>query len=222
MAVASTTAFNLTIAEIIEEAAARIGGQPILGQEYVSAMRIIDLILADWSNRGIMLYTLEQIQVTLSVSTSSYTLETDAQDVYQAVVRVSGTDYTINRISYDEYLDIPNKSNKGRPTQFFIDRQRDAPVLHVWPLPTSTTTTFKYWKIRYTKDSNTLRNNADVHRRYLPALVSGLAYYMALRRPNIQDATKSRLKMLYDEEIQRAFEEDRERTTFSAKPRFSL
>ena len=222
MAVASTTAFTLTISEIIDEAVARIGGQPILGQEYVSAMRLLDLILTDWANRGIMLFTLEMTQVSLSVSTTSYTLDSDTQDVYQAVIRVSNSDYAMNRIGYEDYLNISNKSQTGRPTQFFIDRQRDAPLLYVWPIPSSTTSIFKYWRIRFTKDSNNLRNNADVHRRYLPALISGLAYYMALRRPNISDATKSRLKITYDEELQRALEEDRERTAFKARPSFRL
>lgn len=222
MTVTSTTTFNLTISEVIDEAAARVGGQPILGQEYLSAMRLLDLILTDWANRDIALYTLEVSQVTLSVSTTTYSLDSDTQDILGAVLRVSNTDTRLTRLSHQEWLNITDKGRTGRPTQFFIDKQRDNPVLYVNPLPTSTTSIFKYWRIRMTKDSNRLSATPDVHRRYLPALVSGLAYYIALRRPSVSMETKALLKAEYEEMLDRALEEDRDRATFRAKPRLRL
>src|SRR3990167_7726198 len=106
MAISSTTSFNLTIADIIEEAAERAGGFPLTSHEYTSAMRSIDLLLTDWSNRGILLFTLEQINVTLAASTSAYTLSTDTQDVMSAVIQVSSKDFPITRISHEEYLNV--------------------------------------------------------------------------------------------------------------------
>ena len=222
MTVGTTTTFNLTIAEIIDEAADMAGGMPITSKEYTSAMRLLDLILTDWSNRGILLFALEQIAVTLAASTTAYTLSTDAKEVMTAVIQVSGRDFPITRISHQEYLDINLKNQTGRPTQFFIDKQASAPIVNVWPLPTSTTHIFKYWKIRLTKDSNSLRNNPDIHRRYLPALVSGLAYYLALRRPTVTQETRSRLRFEYEAMLDRAMLDDSDKATFTVKPEFSL
>lgn len=222
MAIGTTTAFNLTIAELIDEAADMAGGMPITSKEYTSAMRLLDLILTDWSNRGILLFALEQINVTLSASTTSYTLSTDAKEVMSAVIQVSARDFPITRISHEEYLDINQKNQTGRPTQFFIDKQASAPIVNVWPLPTSTTHIFKYWKIRLTKDSNLLRNNPDVHRRYLPALVAGLAYYLSLRRPAVTQETRSRLRFEYEAMLDRAMMDDSDKTTLRVVPGFSL
>ena len=238
MTTTGTSTFNLEIADVIEEAAMRAGGQPMLGNEVVGAIRLLDLMLTDWQNRGILLWTLEYDSLALVKGTSLYTLPVDTVDIYAAALHRGNFDFMMPRLSAEKWLAIPNKTTQGRPTQYFVERLRDGPQIHLWLVPENSTDTVSYWRIRNLQDSNKLAINPDVPRRYLPPLVSGLAYYFAQRRPASAEAAGqgsaymsgayvamqriTQLKGLYEEELQRAMEEDRERAPSEAKPRFRI
>jgi len=147
-----------------------------------------------------------------------YDLSTDVIDVLSVVVRVSGTDYSLERLSRDEYLTIPTKTTTGRPNQFFLDRQL-TPNLKLWPVPDSSTTyTVYYDALTRMDDADTFTNTMDLPFRFYPCLAAGLAYYIALKK-NPQRVQL--LKAVYEEEFQRAAEEDRDRASFNVVPKYS-
>lgn len=218
MAVLSTTNFALPLDELMEEAAFRVGGEPILGNEARTFPRLVNIVLTDWQNRGILLYTLEEAVVTVSSSVTAYTLETDTLDIVSAVYRKNGIDTNLGRISFDEYKTLPRKNQtSSRPTQFYVARNRDAPVLYLWPLADNSSDQVRYWRVRATKD-HTLASDPDVPRRFWPALISGCAYYLGMKRPGFDWNRLQILKATYEEELARAMEEDRERVSFRIRP----
>lgn len=222
MTTTGTVAFTLEIADVVEEAAMRAGGVPLAGNETLGAMRLLDLMLADWQNRGIMLWTLTNDTIPLVQGTQTYTLPADTIDIYAAALHRGAFDFLMPRLTYEKWLGIPNKTTQGRPTQYFIERLRDAPVMHLWLVPENSTDSINYWRIKFIQDSNLLARNPDMPRRYLPALVSGLAWYLSLRRQKVGYDLQGMLKQNYEDELQRAMEEDRERATFEAKPRLRV
>jgi hypothetical protein len=138
-----------------------------------------------------------------------------------AVVRRNGTDLMMRRIGYGEYLDIPRKEQTGRPTHFFVNRQRDNPSIYLWPSPENSTDILIFWKMRFVQDAGKLSNDPDMPRRFWPALVAGLAYYLALNR-GLQ-FPMDRLAMLkseYEDQLSHATDEDRERATLRIVPRY--
>ena len=135
MATSGTYNFNLDIDEVIQEAMEMIGGEDTLGHEPASARRSINLMLTDWQNRGIMLWTTSVSSVTVAASTTSYDLASSTLDALQVVVNRSDTDIQLTRISPEEYLIIPDKKQTGRPMQYTVRRKRDNPVLSLWPPP---------------------------------------------------------------------------------------
>src|SRR3990167_8159259 len=183
MAVATTSTFNLEIAEIIDEAFDRLGGEPLTGYDPITARRSLNLLLNDWINRGINLWTLELKTQTVTAGDIDYTLDSDTVDILDAVLRRDGIDYPMTRLSLTEYNNIPDKDLSGLPTQWYLDRQRDAPILYIWLASENSTDVVRYWRIRYFKDVNqSAVQNADTPRRFLPALASGLAYYLCMKR----------------------------------------
>ena len=218
MAVLSTTGFSLPIDDLMEEASFRVGGEPVLGAEARSFPRLVNLVLTDWQNRGILLFTLEEAVVTVSSSVTSYTLATDTLDIVSAVYRKGGIDTNMGRLSFDEYKTLPKKNQSGsRATQFYVARNQDAPVIYPWPIPDNSSDQIRFWRVRSTKD-HTLASDPDLPRRYWPPLVSGCAYYLGLKRPSVDFNRLSMLKALYEEELMRAMEEDRERASFRVNP----
>ena len=143
MTVSGSTDFELDVAEYIEEAFERCGLEARTGYDLRTAKRSLNLMFADWANRGLNQWTIKQRSITAVESDGDYTLDGDVIDILSAVVRRSGTDYTIDRISRDEYLAIPTKTTTGRITQFFVDRQI-TPVLKVWPVPDNSTDVIVY------------------------------------------------------------------------------
>jgi len=130
------------------------------------------------------------------------------------VIRRSGTDYTMDRISRDTYISIPTKTTTGRPTQFFIDRQV-TPQIKVWPLPENSTDTLIFDCLTRIEDADTMTNTLDVPFRFYPCLAAGLAYYIAIKKA--PDRIQM-LKAIYDEEFDRAQAEDRDRASFNVAP----
>jgi hypothetical protein len=220
MAVSGTYNFNLDIDEVIQEATEMIGGESTLGQEAASARRSINLMLKDWQNRGILVWTTSVSSQTVTASVTSYSLSSSTIDTLEVVLSRDNTDTRLERITSEEYLLIPNKTQTGRPSQYSIRRERDNPVLSLWPLPDNSTDVLKMEIVSETQDTNkSAIQNADVPKRFLPCLTMGLAYYMSLKRPLVQEGRISLLKANYEELLARAMEEDRQRASMHLVPR---
>ena len=218
MSTSGSKDFELDVADYIEEAFERCGLEVRTGYDLKTAKRSLNLLLADWANRGLNQWTIKQRSLTLVANDGEYNLSTDVIDVLSVVVRVSGTDYSLERLSRDEYLTIPTKTTTGRPNQFFLDRQL-TPNLKLWPVPDSSTTyTVYYDALTRMDDADTFTNTMDLPFRFYPCLAAGLAYYIALKK-NPQRVQL--LKAVYEEEFQRAAEEDRDRASFNVVPKYS-
>jgi len=212
--------FNLEIGDVIQEATEMIGGEVTLGEEPRSARRSINLILSDWQNRGVCLWTTNTTTVSVAASTSQVSLGSHVSDVMQVVVNRDDTDLEMTRISYEEYLKIPNKGQTGRPSQYAIKRFSDNVQLFMWSVPDVNTDKLKIEKIDYMQDvDKSAIQNADMPRRFLPALTTGLAYYMSLKRPGISEARAKFLKAEYEERLGFAMTEDKERASLYITPK---
>ena len=220
MAVSGTYNFNLDIDEVIQEAMEMIGGEDTLGHEPASARRSINLMLRDWQNRGILLWTTSVSSITVIASTADYSLAGSTLDALEVVLNRDDTDIQLNRLSSEEYLLIPNKTQTGRPMQYSIRRGRDNPVMSVWPLPENSTDVLKVEIFSELQDVNrSATQNADVPKRFLPCLTMGLSYYMSMKRANIDPTRIQMLKANYEETLSRALLEDRERTSMRVVPK---
>jgi hypothetical protein len=219
MSTSGTYNFSMDIDEVIQEATEMIGGEPTLGHEPKSARRSINLLLQDWQNRDIMLWTAETSTFTVSVSTTTYSLASSSIDVLEAVVNRDNVDIQLERISMQEFLKIPNKKQTGRPTQYAVRHERDNPEIYLWPLPENSTDQVKVELIRYMQDVNkSAIQTPDVSRRFLPCLTAGVAYYMSMKRPNVDMQRIAMIKTEYEERLSRALEEDRERVSLLIRP----
>lgn len=209
MATSGTTAFDLSIDDLIEEAFERCGIRVTAGYQLASARRSLNLLFLDWANRGLNLWTIEQGTKALTASTASVTLDTDTINILSAVIRTgTGTsqqDINIERISRQEYLNLPNKNTQGRPSQFYIERS-NTPTAYLYPAADKNYT-LVYYRIRRIEDAGDYTNVTDTNYRFLPCLVSGLAYQLSLKYS--PDRTPA-LKQIYEEDFQRAALEDRD------------
>ena len=220
MAVSGTYDFNLDIVEVIQEATEMIGGEDTLGHEPASARRSINLMLKDWQNRGVLLWSTSVSSVTVSASVTAYSLSSSTVDALEVVLNRDDTNIQLERISPEEYLLIPNKTQTGRPTQYSIRRGRDNPTLSLWPIPENSTDVLKMELVSELQDVNkSAIQNADVPKRFLPCLTCGLAYYMAMKRPLVSENRIAMLKANYEELLMRAMQEDRERASMHVVPR---
>ena len=214
MTVSGSKDFELDVADYIEEAFERCGLEVRTGYDLKTAKRSMNLMFADWANRGLNQWTIAQKNFTVTQGDGNEPLGTDVIDILSLVIRRDGTDYALNRISRDEYLNIPTKSTVARPTQFFVDRQIN-PVLQMWPLPDNNTDVVYYDALVRMDDADTYTNTAQVPFRFYPALAAGLAYYISMKRA--PDRSQM-LKAVYEEEINRAMDEDRDRASFRMAP----
>lgn len=220
MATSGTFNFSLEIDDVIQEATEMIGGEQTLGHEPASARRSLNLMLKDWQNRGILLWSTEASAITVTASVSSYELSDSTIDALQVIVNRDNTDLPLTRISYEEYLQIPQKGQTGRATQYSIKRNRDNPTLFIWPIPENSTDVLKVEKISELQDINrSAGQNADVPKRFLPCLSAGLAFYMSIKRPGVDAGKITFLKQNYEELLERALTEDSERASIFFKPK---
>ena len=211
MAVSGTYDFNLDIDEVIQEATEMIGGEQTLGHEAQSARRSINLMLNDWQNRGVLLWSTYTTLVTVSTSVTTYDLSSSTTDALQINLRRDSTDIELQRLSFEEYLNVPNKSQKGKPTQYTIKRNLANPTVHVYPVPENTTDILLIEGIRQVQDVNkSAIQNADAPVRFLPALTCGLAYYLSMKRNNVPMDRIAMLKVNYEEKLKNAMEEDKQ------------
>ena len=216
MATSSSTDFELDVADYIEEAFERCGLEIRTGYDLQTARRSMNLMLAEWANRGLNQWTIEQRTQALTAADTDYSLGTDVIDILSAVVRRSGTDFSLSRISRDSYLAIPTKTSSGRPTQFFLDRQI-TPNIKIWPAPENSTDVIIYDALTRIQDADTAANTLEVPFRFYPCLTAGLAYYLSMKKnPQLTQM----LKVIYEEEFQRAMGEDRDRSSFTVTPEY--
>ena len=215
MATSGSRDFNLDVGEIIEEAYERCGLEVRTGYDARTARRSLNLMFADWANRGLNLWTVKEATQALTKGTASYTFTANGiVDILDVVLRRDNTDYTVQRISRGEYATLPNKTTQGRPSQFYFDRQI-APILNLWAVPENSTDQIIYYYVRRIEDADALVNTTDMPFRFYPCMVAGLAYYMAMKRA--PDRIQM-LKTVYEEEFQRAADEDEGRTPLKLQP----
>ena len=204
MATSGTTAFELNVDELIEEAFERCGLELRTGYDLETARRSLNLMFADWSNRGLNLWVIEERTESLTEGTASYDLDVDLVNVLSAVIRTTSgsttTDYQVNRISRSDYHYLPDKSIKARPTQFYVERSI-TPKLYLYPAPENSTDVFRYYALTRIQDAGVFTNTLEITFQFLPAMVAGLAYYVAMKRAPERIQL---LKQVYDEEWQRA------------------
>ena len=224
MATSGTTAFNLDLTELVEEAFERAGAELRTGYDLKTARRSLNLMFTDWANRGINMWTIEQGEIPLVTGTGQYDLPTDTVDLIEHVVRTgSGTnqaDLTCSRISVSTYSAIPNKLVTGRPIQVYVDRVAPTPNINVWPVPDGAQTyTLVYWRLRRVQDAGGGVNTMDVPFRFLNCMVAGLAYMVALKVPGGLERL-GLLKQQYDEAWELAATEDRDKSSSRFVPRY--
>lgn len=224
MATSGTSSFNLDLTEIVEEAFERVGGEMRTGYDLRTARRSMNLMFADWANRGLNMFTYEQGSIPLVAGTATYNLPEDTVDLLEHVIRTGAgnvstqADLTITRISVSTYATIPNKLQQARPIQVWIERL-NTPRITVWPIPDNTQPyTFVYWRLRRIQDAGNGVNTMDMPFRFLPCMVAGLAYYLALKVPGGTERLGV-LKQQYDEAWELASTEDREKAAARFVPR---
>jgi hypothetical protein len=240
MTTSGATSFNLDVNNLIEEAFERCGKELRTGYDFRTARRSLNLLTAEWANRGVNLWTIEQGQIAMVQGQVAYELPIDTVDLLEHVIR-TGTgqnqaDLTITRISVSTYATIPNKLAQGRPIQVWVDRQSgatypsggrpagtntttgvDHPQIYVWPTPEqSNYYTFVYWRMRRIQDAGNGTTTQDIPFRFLNCMVAGLAYYLSMKlAPERMEA----LKFQYDEQWKYAAEEDRDKSAIRFVPR---
>ncbi len=224
MATSGVANFNLDLAEVVEEAFERAGGELRTGYDLRTARRSLNLMFADWANRGLNMFTYEQGTQVLTPGQATYVLPTDTVDLLEHVIRTGAgnvstqADLTITRISVSTYATIPNKLQQARPIQIFIERL-NTPQFTVWPIPDNTQTyTLVYYRLRRIENAGDGVNTMDMPFRFLPCMVAGLAYHLALKIPGGGERLGI-LKQQYDEAWALAAEEDREKAAIRLVPR---
>ena len=215
MAVSGSTDFNIDAAEVIQEAYERCGLQEVTGKDLRTAVRSMNLLFAEWANRGLNLWTVTLGTQSTTASDSDYSLATNIVDVLEVSIRDSNNiDQSLSRISRADYHLLPSKSTEGKPAQFYFERTT-TPTLFLYPTPDLSTYTVRYYFLKRIDDIDLPSDDPNVSFRFLPCLVAGLAYYIAMKKA--PDRIQI-LKAVYDEEFERARQEDRDRASFSAVP----
>lgn len=223
MTTSGTATFNLDLSELVEEAFERAGTELRTGYDLRTARRSLNLMFADWANRGLNMWTFEQGSIPLVQGTATYNLPSETVDLIEHVVRTGSgsnqSDLTITRISISTYATIPNKTTQARPIQILVNRAQATPSVTIWPVPDiSDYYTLVYWRLRRIEDAGSGVNTMDVPFRFIPAMVAGLAYYLALKIPEAAPRLQM-LKAQYDEAWTLAEQEDREKAAVRFVPR---
>lgn len=221
MATSGTTAFDLNIDEIVEEAYNRCGINGMSGYDLKRARRNLNILFSEWGNRGVHLWKVELQTQALVAGTISYTVPSSVSDVLEAYVSTTSgqtsetNDISLTKIDRSAYAALPNKGSTGQPSQYFVDRQT-TPIINLYVAPdASTYTHLKYYTINRIEDAGGYTNQADVAYRFIPCMISGLAYYISfLKNPQ---ATSS-LRLVYEDELQRALNEDGQRASVYISP----
>ena len=218
MATSGSSNFEPDVAEYIEEAFERCGLEYRTGYDGVTSRRSLNLLFADWANRGLNQWTVTNSTTTLSKSDQFLDLTSTTIDVLDVILRRTEnsetTDIQMNQISRSAYWNIPNKDTEARPSQWFLDKQI-TPRLYIWPAAENSTDQVIINRLVRIEDADAGVNTADVPFRFFPCLSAGLAYYIALKRA--PDRVQL-LKTLYEEEFARAADQDESRASLMIAP----
>lgn len=252
MTTTGTSAFNLDLSDLIEEAFERAGSELRSGYDFRTARRSLNLLTIEWANRGINLWTIEQGVINLAQGINTYELPVDTIDLLEHQIRTNSgqqnnqTDISISRISVSTYSTIPNKLAQGRPIQVWIQRMSgaqyppllgpngtntvtniNAPKVTIWPAPDQGTVLapyyqLVYWRLRRINDAGNAVNTQDIPFRFLNAMVAGLAYYLSVKLQGVDPQRVMGLKADYEQQLQLATDEDREKAPIRFIPRQSF
>jgi hypothetical protein len=194
------------------------------GYDLKTARRSLNLMTLEWANRGLNLFTIESGTQALTAGQATYTLPTGTIDIIEHQLRTgtgaSQVDTSLERISVSTYAQQTNKLITGRPTQIFVQRLSTSTTITVWPTPDSTQTyTLFYYRLKGIDGlaSGIGADMTSVPPRFVPALVSGLAYYIAMKKPEAA-ARILPLKQVYEEQFELAASEDRDRSSVMFVP----
>ena len=214
MATSNSRDFDLDVAELVEEAYERCGLEIKTGYDAKTARRSLNLMFADWANRGINLWTVQLGTQALTAGTTEYTLTSDVVDLLEVVVRRNNTDFQVQRISRSDYQNLPNKTTSGRPSSIYVDKQI-APKINLWPAPENSTDVLRYYFIQRIQDADAAINNMDAPFRFLPCMAAGLAYYLSVKKA--PDRVQL-LNSIYEEKLQRASDMEQDRVPTRLTP----
>jgi hypothetical protein len=223
MATSGTTSFNLNIDEIIDEGYERCGLSTNAGYDLKSARRSLDLLFAEWGNRGIHLWKVSLQEKSLVQGQAEYTVDSNVSDVLEAYVsstvaasnNANTQDISLTKIDRSAYAALPNKLATGQPSQYYVQRHT-TPKIYLYQAPDlNTYNTLKYYVIKRIEDSGAYTNDADVAYRFLPCMCAGLAYYLAMKKsPQLVQQNK----LIYEDELKRALDEDGQRASTFITP----
>jgi len=221
MATSGTTSFNLNIDDIIEEAYERCGLRTNSGNDLKSARRSLNLLFSEWGNRGVHLWKVALYEQALTSGTATYNTPSSTSDILEAYISTGAgisssiTDVSLTKIDRSAYAALPNKGSTGQPSQYYVNRQT-TPQVTLYLTPDAATYTYlKYYYIKRIEDAGAYTNDPDVVYRFLPCMCSGLAYYLAVKRAPERIET---LRLIYEDELQRALTEDGQRTSVYISP----
>ena len=223
MATSGSKDFELDVADYVEEAFERCGLELRTGYDLKTANRSLNLMLAEWANRGLNQWTVNQKVLAMVKDTTSYTIDTtnptatiDVLDVFiRETIGGVSTDVPLNRMSRSEYANLSTKATTGKPNQYFVDKQI-SPTVTVWPAPDQSSKYDLYLNVlSRMDDADAGANTMQIPFRFYPCLAAGLAYYLALKRA---PEKVGMLKGLYEEEFQRALSQDEDRASFRIAP----
>ena len=223
MAVSGSKDFELDVADYVEEAFERCGLELRTGYDLKTATRSLNLMLAEWANRGLNQWTVSQKTIPMVADTTVYEVDStnptatiDVLDVFiRETIGGTATDVPLSRMSRAEYSNVATKSTTGKPNQFFVNKLL-SPTITVWPAPDKSSTYTVYVNaLSRMDDADAGANTMQVPFRFYPCLAAGLAYYIALKKA--PDRVEM-LKALYEEEFTRALSQDEERASFRVSP----
>ena len=223
MATSGSVAFNLNIDEIIDEGYERCGLSTSSGYDLRSARRSLDLLFAEWGNRGIHLWKVALHENALVSGQAEYSVSTGVSDVLEAFVSSTAAssdnsdtqDVSLTKIDRSTYAALPNKLATGQPSQYYVSREK-TPKIYLYQAPDlNTYTTLKYYVIKRIEDAGAYTNDADVAYRFLPCMCAGLAYYLSMKKA---PERVQQNKLVYEDELKRALDEDGQRTSTFITP----
>ena len=217
-----TTTFEkgFSISDIVEESFERIGIPGVSGYQLKSARRSLNILFQEWANRGLHYWEVANNNITLVADQATYTMfrsTTDGtssatavygvDDILEASYRNSNVDTPLTKVSRSQYQAFSNKTSTGTPSQYFVQRFIDKITVTLYLTPGSSEAGkfLNYYYVKRIQDAGDYTNDADVPYRFVPCMTAGLAYYLAIKQA--PDRVQM-LKMLYEDELQRALQED--------------
>jgi len=210
------------LAELFEEAYERAGLEMRTGYDLRTARRSLNMLTLEWQNRGLNMFTIESGTQALTAGTETYTMPTDTIDLIEHQLRtgtgVNQVDTALERISVSTYAQQTNKNIQGRPTQIYVDRGVSSVTATLWPAPESSDYTLFYYRLKGIDGlSSGISGSAGVPPRFVPALVSGLAFQIAMKKPEASGRAQA-LREEYERQFQMAAAEDETRASFHITP----